>query len=197
MDATKTIETATRDILQAIGDDPERPGIIETPKRVAKAYAQFFKGYIENPADHIKVFEEVSTDQMIISSPIHFVSFCEHHMLPFVGRAHIGYLPKMIGDKGRVLGISKLSRVVNVFASRLQIQERLTTQIADFLYEHLGCDGVGVVLQAQHMCMALRGVKDINSSMTTSAMLGNFREDPSIKSEFLSMINLHNFSGVV
>jgi len=174
-----------RRILQYIGEDPDREGLLDTPNRVVKSYAHLFSGYGKNPADVMKVFEDggENYNEMVLLKNIEFFSNCEHHMQPFFGRAHIAYLP----DK-RVLGISKLARLLEVFSRRLQIQERLTTQVADALMQYLEPKGAAVVIEAKHFCMVARGVEKQNSIMTTSALRGAFMDSPTVRSEFMSMI---------
>lgn len=174
-----------RRILQHIGDDPEREGLRETPLRVMKSHQHLFSGYGKDPADVMKVFEDGGEDydQMVLLKDIEFFSTCEHHMQPFFGRAHIAYIP----DK-KVLGISKLARLLEVFSRRLQIQERLTTQVADALMEHLEPKGAAVIIEAKHFCMVARGVEKQNSVMTTSALRGAFMTDATARSEFMSMV---------
>ncbi|MBQ9788846.1 MAG: GTP cyclohydrolase I FolE [Lentisphaeria bacterium] len=171
-------------ILQFIGEDPNREGLIDTPKRVEKAYQYLTRGYHQKLEEVINgaIFESES-DEMIIVRDIEFYSLCEHHMLPFFGKCHIGYIPQ-----GKIFGVSKLARIVDMFARRLQIQERLTTQIAETIMETIGAEGVGVVCEAQHLCMRMRGVEKQNSVMTTSSMLGSFRREASTRQEFLRLI---------
>ncbi len=178
-------EAAVRTLLAWAGDDPDREGLLETPKRVVKSYEEFFKGYEMDPEEVLqKTFEEVEGyDEMVIVRDITLESHCEHHMVPFVGRAHVGYLP----DK-RVVGLSKLARVVEVYARRLQIQEKLTAQVADSIQRVLEPKGVAVVIEAEHQCMTTRGVRKPGSMTVTSRMLGAFREDHRTRKEFLSMI---------
>lgn len=178
-------EAAVRTLLAWAGDDPAREGLLETPKRVVKSYEEFFKGYAMDPEEVLqKTFEEVEGyDEMVIVRDIALESHCEHHMVPFVGRAHVGYLP----DK-RVVGLSKLARVVEVYARRLQIQEKLTAQVADTIQRVLEPKGVAVVIEAEHQCMTTRGVRKPGSMTVTSRMLGAFREDHRTRKEFLSMI---------
>ena len=174
-------EKAVATLLRFIGEDPSRDGLIDTPARVAKAWREMTAGYGEDPAEILsRTFEETS-DEMIVLRGISFYSTCEHHMLPFYGEAAVGYLP------GRVVGISKLARLVNCFARRLQIQERMTRQIAEAVETHLGAKGVGVVLRAHHLCMGCRGVRQEETEMVTSSMLGKLRRDPSTRSEFLKL----------
>lgn len=172
-----------REILEYIGEDPDREGLVETPKRVVKAYKELFAGYNQDPKDLFKVFSADGYDQMIISKDIEFYSFCEHHMIPFFGKVHIAYIPK---DK--VIGLSKLARITEVYARRLQIQEQLTNQIANAINDLLKPKGVAVVVEGQHMCQTMRGIKKQNATMTTSAMLGNFREQIETREEFLRLI---------
>ncbi|MBR7127652.1 MAG: GTP cyclohydrolase I FolE [Lentisphaeria bacterium] len=171
-------------ILQFIGEDPNREGLIDTPKRVEKAYQYLTRGYHQKLEEVINgaIFESES-DEMIIVRDIEFYSLCEHHMLPFFGKCHIGYIPQ-----GKIFGVSKLARIVDMFARRLQIQERLTAQIAETIMETIGAEGVGVVCEAQHLCMRMRGVEKQNSVMTTSSMLGSFRREASTRQEFLRLI---------
>lgn len=172
------------EILQFLGEDPNREGLINTPKRVEKAYQYLTRGYHQNLEEVINgaIFESES-DEMIIVRDIEFFSLCEHHMLPFFGKCHIGYIPK-----GKIFGVSKLARIVDMFARRLQIQERLTTQISSAIMETIDAEGVGVVCEAQHLCMRMRGVEKQNSIMTTSSMLGSFRKEASTRQEFLRLI---------
>jgi GTP cyclohydrolase IA len=180
------IEDAVVAILQAVGEDPAREGLRDTPQRVARAYEELLSGYRVDPAKMINnALFDVDYDDMVVVRDVDFTSLCEHHLLPFYGRAHVAYVP---GE--RVLGLSKIPRVVDSFARRLQIQERLTRQIADFLNEVLAPKGVAVVLSSVHMCSTIRGVHKHGSSMVTSAMLGAFRDDNAIRQEFLSLINL-------
>ena len=178
-------EEAVRTLLTWAGEDPSREGLLDTPKRVVKAYADWFSGYSEDPADYLRrTFKEVEGyDEMVVLRDIQFESFCEHHMAPIIGRAHIGYLPS---DK--VVGISKLARVVDGFARRFQVQEKLTAQIAHCIQDVLQPRGVGVVIDATHQCMTTRGVHKRGVSMVTSQMLGGFREDARTRAEFLQFI---------
>lgn len=179
------IEKAVEEILVGIGENPEREGLLRTPRRVAKAYKELLSGYRMDPQALINnaVFDVVY-DQMVIVRDIEFSSMCEHHMLPFIGRAHVAYIPS---DK--VIGLSKIPRIVDLFAKRLQVQERMTTQIADYIDTVLKPKGVAVVVEGVHMCMMLRGVKKHDARMTTSAMLGQFRDDPATRMEFLDNIS--------
>ena len=180
-------ETAVKTLLRWAGDDPDREGLRETPKRVVLAYTDWFSGYTSDPGEYLmRTFEEVEGyDEMVILRDIAFESFCEHHMAPIIGRAHVGYLPT-----DRVVGISKLARVVEGYARRLQVQEKLTAQIAGCINETLKPRGVGVVIDAVHQCMTTRGVHKLGVSMVTSKMLGTFRKDPSTRAEFLRFIDI-------
>jgi GTP cyclohydrolase I len=177
-------ESAVRTLIQWAGDDPDREGLTETPKRVARAYRELFAGYDSNPLDYMeRTFEEVGGyDELVVLRDIPVVSFCEHHMLPVLGRAHVGYLPT-----SRVVGISKLARVVNGFARRLQIQEKLTADIAGAIDQVLKPKGVGVVIEAEHSCMTLRGVNTPGASLTTSHLTGVIRDDARTRGEFLRL----------
>jgi GTP cyclohydrolase I len=180
-------EEAVRTLLKWAGDDPDREGLRETPTRVVDAYDDWFSGYSIDPAEYLRrTFEEVEGyDEMVILRDIAFESFCEHHMAPIIGRAHVGYLPT-----ARVVGISKLARVVDGYARRLQVQEKMTAQIAACINETLRPRGVGVVIDAVHQCMTTRGVHKLGVSMVTSKMLGTFRADPSTRAEFLRFIDI-------
>jgi len=182
-------EEAVRTLLRWAGDDPAREGLVDTPARVARAYADWFSGYAEDPRDYLRrTFEEVEGyDEMIVLRDIAFESHCEHHMAPIIGRAHVGYLPQ-----NWVVGISKLARVVDVYARRFQVQEKMTAQIAGAILEVLKPRGVGVVIHAQHECMTTRGVHKRGVSMVTSTMLGSFRDDARTRAEFLSFIGLRD-----
>jgi len=181
-------EAAVRTLIEWAGDDPDREGLKGTPERVVRAYVEFFAGYDEDPIALLATtFEETAAyDEMIVLRDIRLESHCEHHIVPILGKAHIGYLPS-----GRVVGISKLARLVEVFAKRMRIQESLTSQIADTLQEVLKPRGVGVVIEAAHQCMTTRGVRKPGVSMVTSRLLGSFRDDPATRREFLSMIGGH------
>jgi GTP cyclohydrolase IA len=178
-------ESAVRTLIRWAGDDPNREGLIDTPARVVRAFSEWFAGYAEDPEELLKqTFEDTSGyDEMVLLRDIHFVSHCEHHMAPIVGRAHIAYLPR-----NRVVGISKLARLVEVFARRLQIQERMTTEIAGALDRVLKPHGVAVVIEAAHACMTTRGVHQHDVGMVTSRMIGAFRDQPETRQEFLSAI---------
>jgi GTP cyclohydrolase I len=177
-------EAAVRTLIQWAGDDPAREGLIDTPARVARSYRELFAGYDECPRAYLeRTFEEVAGyDELVVLRDIRFVSFCEHHMLPVVGKAHVGYLPT-----NRVVGISKLARVVKGFGRRLQIQEKMTAEIARAIHEVLEPQGVGVVIEAEHSCMTLRGVEVPGASLTTSCLLGVVRDDPRTREEFLRL----------
>ena len=179
------LEDLVKQTLIEIGEDPEREGLIKTPERVAKSLKFLTRGYTQDIDEVINgaIFTQ-DCDDMVIVKDIEFYSLCEHHMLPFFGKCHIGYIPK-----GRVFGVSKLARLVDVFARRLQIQERMTQQIAQQIFEIIEPEGVGVVVEAQHLCMRMRGVEKQNSQMVTSSMLGSFRKETATRMEFLSLIN--------
>ena len=181
---SQVIEAAVRQILTEIGEDPEREGLVKTPDRVARALRFLTTGYDEDPKSVINgaLFTE-DYQEMIVLKDLDYFSLCEHHMLPFFGKAHIAYLPSK-----KIVGISKLARLVEVYARRLQVQERLTTQIANTLMEELDPQGVGVVLQAEHLCMRMRGVEKQNSVVVTSAMLGVFRTHQETRQEFMSLV---------
>ncbi|HVN47231.1 MAG TPA: GTP cyclohydrolase I FolE [Bacteroidota bacterium] len=172
------------ELLKELGEDPKREGLIKTPNRVSKMYEFLTKGYQQDIQEVMNdaVFKE-KYNEMVIVKDIDFYSLCEHHLVPFFGRCHIAYIPS-----GKILGLSKMPRIVEIFSRRLQVQERLTQQIAETLNQYLHPDGVGVVIEAQHLCMMMRGVEKINSTATTSAMLGSFRTDVKTRSEFLTLI---------
>ncbi len=178
------LETIITNLLSRIGEDPQREGLLRTPHRVAQSYAFLTSGYTEDVGAILgkAIFKE-KYNEMVIVKDIDFFSLCEHHLLPFFGKVHIAYIPK-----GRIVGLSKLPRIVEVFARRLQVQERMTQQIADTLYTALNPAGVAVVIEAQHLCMMMRGVEKQNSYATTSAMLGEFHEDNKTRAEFLTLI---------
>jgi len=180
-------EEAVRVLLRWSGEDPQREGLLDTPKRVVKAYEDWFSGYGLDPEDYLaRTFEEVEGyDELIVLRDIQFESHCEHHMAPIIGRAHVGYLPD-----GKVVGISKLARVVEAYARRFQVQEKMTAQIADCIQRALQPRGVGVVIEAAHECMTTRGVHKRGVSMVTSTMLGGFREDARTRAEFLQFISV-------
>ena len=179
------IREAVSKMLVAFGEDPQREGLVDTPDRMARMYEELLAGYRTDPVALVNdALFEVEYDEMVIVRDIEFYSLCEHHMLPFMGRAHVAYIPK-----GRVIGLSKIPRIVDLFARRLQVQERMTRQIADFLNESLHPEGVAVVIEALHMCSAMRGVKKHDARMTTSGMLGAFREEMMVRMEFLDSIS--------
>ena len=181
---SKKLEQSVTDILKEIGEDPGREGLLKTPKRVAKAYEYLTQGYhgdLEKIVNDALFHEDV--EEMIVARDIEFYSLCEHHMLPFYGKCHIAYLPK-----GKVIGLSKMPRIVDMFSRRLQLQERLTTQIAKTLQEILTPYGVGVIMEGTHLCMRMRGVEKQNSVVTSSAMLGTFRSERATRMEFLNLI---------
>lgn len=180
----KDFEAAIRKILQEIGENPERQGLVDTPKRIEKMYRELTRGYRQNPEEVINsALFDVDYDEMVVVTHINYYSLCEHHMLPFFGAAHVGYIPK-----GKVVGLSKIPRIVDMYARRLQVQERMTAQIANILQDQLNPDGVGVVVEGYHMCMSMRGVEKEKAKMITSTLLGSFRNDPSTRSEFLELI---------
>ncbi len=184
MDAAE-LQAAVLRILQAVGEDPEREGLKRTPERVARMYAELLSGYHVDPKVIVNdAIFEVKYDEMVIVRDIEFYSLCEHHMLPFMGRVHVAYLPD-----GKVLGLSKIPRIVDIFARRLQVQERMTRQIADLIRDLLHPQGVAVVVEALHLCMMMRGVQKHNARMTTSAMHGAFRANLATRQEFLEMIS--------
>ena len=174
---------ALRTVIREIGEDPDREGLLDTPERIARMYGELFEGLHMDPVDVLSVGFEEGHDEMVILKDIPFYSMCEHHFLPFHGVAHVGYLPN-----GRIVGLSKLARAVEIFARRPQVQERLSSQIADCVGQVLGANGVGVVVQAEHLCMTARGVRKPGSKMVTSAMRGKFRDDDRTRQEFLQLI---------
>ncbi len=182
------IENITRALLTEIGEDPERPGLVRTPHRVAKAWQFIARGYEQNLQDILNdaIFED-KCSEMVVVRDIEFFSMCEHHMLPFFGKAHVGYIPR-----GKVIGLSKIPRILEMYSRRLQIQERITHQVAEALNDLLDPAGVAVVLEGRHLCMQMRGVEKQNSFATTSAMLGEFHEEAETRAEFLSIIGLRN-----
>lgn len=183
---TETIKKAVLSIIEAIGEDPEREGLKGTPGRVAEMYNEIFMGFNVDPKSVLSVEFTEGHREMIIFRDIPFYSMCEHHLLPFYGTAHVGYIPN---DAGRVVGASKIARVVEIVARRPQIQERMTSQIADAINEGLSPDGVGVVIRAEHLCMMMRGIKKPGSSIQTSALRGTFRSNSTTRAEFMSLIN--------
>jgi GTP cyclohydrolase I len=176
---------AVRTLIEWAGDDPDREGLLDTPRRVVKSYKELFAGYETDPREYLeRTFDEVGGyDELVILKDIRVVSFCEHHMLPFLGKAHVGYLPR-----NRVVGISKLARVVHGFARRLQIQEKLTAEIAEAIQDILDPKGVGVVIISEHSCMTMRGVNTPGSRLTTSHLLGEVRDDPRTRQEFFDLV---------
>ena len=179
----KRIERAVREILAAVGEDPDREGLLDTPARVARMYAELFSGLHEDPRVHVQKFFSEKYDEILVVRDISFNSMCEHHLLPFMGHAHIGYVPK-----GKVLGLSKLARVVEVVSHRPQVQERMTETIANLLIEELDVKGVAVVIEATHTCMTIRGVRKPGSLCVTSAMKGIFRSNLASRSEVMNLI---------
>ncbi len=178
------IEKAVREILLAVGEDPDREGLVKTPNRVARAYGELLAGLQDDPRRHLKTVFNERYDEVVLLRDIEFHSLCEHHLLPFTGRAHLAYLPD-----GKVVGLSKLARLVEGFAPRPQVQERLTTQIADALMEELSPSGVAVVLEASHTCMTIRGASKPGSTMVTSALRGIFKDNASSRAEVLALIS--------
>jgi len=184
MSKSKEFENSVKKMLEIIGEDPNREGLLKTPHRVYKAFEFMTKGYKQNPKDVLnEALFESSNDEMVLIKDIEFYSMCEHHLLPIIGRAHVAYIPD-----GKVVGLSKIPRLVEVFARRLQIQEQMTEQIADAIIDTIKPKGVGVVIQARHMCMEMRGVEKVNSTTTSSALRGMFREGKT-RNEFLDFIN--------
>ena len=187
MDEVRTsdaAEAAVRTLLEEMGEDPERPGLLRTPERVSRMYQELTSGYRADPDALINgACYEVDYDEMVVVRDIEFYSLCEHHLLPFFGRVHVGYLPR-----GTVIGLSKIPRIVEMYAKRLQLQERMTTEVAEFLMERLNSKGVGCVVEASHLCTMMRGVKKEEARMVTSSMLGTFRRDGRTRNEFLRLI---------
>jgi GTP cyclohydrolase I len=182
--ADHEIQKAIRTLLVEIGEDPDRQGLAGTPERVSRMYAELTSGYRTDPDALINgACYQVDYDEMVVVRDIEFYSLCEHHLLPFIGRVHVGYLPR-----GTVIGLSKIPRIVEMYAKRLQLQERMTTQVAEFLLERLGAKGVGCVVEASHLCTMMRGVKKEEARMVTSSMLGTFRRDGRTRNEFLRLI---------
>lgn len=178
-------ENAVKTMMLHVGENPQREGLLDTPSRVRKAYEFIYSGYKENPKEILeKALFTSSNDEMVLLKDIEFYSTCEHHLLPIIGRVHVAYIPD-----GKVVGLSKIPRVVNVFARRMQIQEQLTEQIADAIMDAIAPKGVAVVVVARHMCMEMRGVEKINSTTTSSALRGLFKKDQKTRSEFFSLIN--------
>jgi GTP cyclohydrolase I len=177
------VAKAIREILEAIGEDPDRDGLVDTPDRVARMYAEVFSGLHQDPRVHLQKLFTQKYDEMVLIKDIRFESFCEHHLLPFIGKAHVAYLPN-----GKVIGLSKIPRVIDVLAKRPQMQERLTEEVAELLMKELDAKGVAVVIEASHSCMTVRGVHKPNSSFVTSAMRGAFKERLATRSEVMSLI---------
>lgn len=182
---TARIEAAVREILAAVGEDPDREGLLDTPARVARMYAETCSGLRENPTRHLKVTFEANHDEMVMVRDIPFYSMCEHHLVPFFGHAHVAYIPS---PDGRIVGLSKFARLIDGYARRPQVQERLTSQIADAMENALQPRGVAVVVEAEHLCMAMRGVRKPGSSTVTSAVRGLFRSDPAARAEALRFV---------
>ncbi|MEN8907775.1 MAG: GTP cyclohydrolase I FolE [Clostridiales bacterium] len=180
----KRIENAIREILYAIGEDPEREGLQETPKRVANMYDEIFEGLNKNPKDVVKIFKEKNHDEMVMVKEIPLYSMCEHHLLPFIGVAHLVYMPK----DGNIMGLSKLARIVDIVSKRPQLQERLTTEVADIIMETINPKGVAVVVKAEHLCVTMRGIKKAGSITVTSALRGVMKSDARTRSEVMSLI---------
>lgn len=178
------IEAAVREILIAIGEDPDREGLLETPKRVANMYEEIFAGLSDDPTRHLKLFNEGKNDEMVIVRDIPMYSMCEHHLLPFIGKAHIAYIP----SDGKVIGLSKLARIVDSFSKKPQLQERLTSNIADFLEENLAPKGIAVIVEAEHLCMTMRGARAAGASTQTSALRGSMRKDAKTRAEAMSLL---------
>ena len=181
------IEAAVREILIAIGEDPDREGLVETPSRVARMYEEIFDGLEDDPTRHLKLFDE-SSEEMVVVRDIPLYSMCEHHLIPVLGKAHIAYIP----SDGRVIGLSKLARIVDCFARRPQLQERLTSQVADFLYENLQPMGVAVVIEAEHLCMTMRGARASGAKTMTSALRGTMRSNAKTRAEAMSLLTEGN-----
>src|SRR5438270_1008941 len=177
----KRIAAAVREILLAVGEDPDREGLVETPDRVARMYAEVFSGLHQDPGVHLNKTFTQKYDELVLVKDIRFESTCEHHLLPFIGKAHVAYIPN-----GKVVGLSKIPRVIDALSKRPQLQERLTEEVADLLMGHLGAKGVAVVMEATHTCMTIRGVHKPNSSFVTSAVRGVFKERPAARSEVLA-----------
>ena len=180
------VEALVRELLEAIGEDPSREGLLETPRRVAEMYVELFEGIEADPGEHLRVTFEAGHDEMVMVRDIPFASLCEHHLVPFVGHAHVAYLP---GPEGRITGLSKLARLVEGYARRLQVQERMTTEIVEAMERELSSRGSIVVLEAEHFCMSMRGVKKAGATTVTSAVRGIFRDDPAYRAEALQYIH--------
>lgn len=180
----KRIEAAVREILIGIGEDPDREGLAETPKRVANMYEELFSGICSDPKRHLKIFNEGDNDEMVVVRDIPMYSMCEHHLIPFFGKAHIAYIPA----DGKVIGLSKLARIVSDFSKRPQLQERLTSQIADFLDDSLFPKGIAVVIEAEHLCMTMRGARAAGATTFTSALRGSMKKDARTRAEAISLL---------
>ena len=181
----KKVEAAVRDLLVALGEDPARTGLLETPRRVAKMYTEILSGMDANPCEHLKFFEEPNCgSEIVVVKEIAVYSVCEHHLLPFIGTANIAYISK----KEKIIGLSKFARIVDCFAKRLQVQERLTNQIAKFIYENVETDGVAVTMSAEHLCMTMRGIRAAGAVTQTSALRGTMRSDVRTRAETLSLL---------
>jgi GTP cyclohydrolase IA len=179
------VERLVRELLEAIGEDPTRDGLVETPRRVAEMYEELFAGHDENPAEHLRVTFEAGHDEMVMVKDIFFTSLCEHHLIPFVGKVHIAYVP---GPEGRITGLSKMARVVEGYSRRLQVQERMTTQIVEAMEREMQPRGSIVVIEAEHFCMTMRGVKKPGAVTVTSAVRGLFRDDAASRAEALNLM---------
>jgi GTP cyclohydrolase I len=181
----QAIEDAVRRILLAVGEDPQREGLLKTPERIARSYDELLAGYRTDPVELLnEALFDVDYDDMVLVRDIEFYSLCEHHMMPFIGRAHVAYIPQ-----GKVIGLSKIPRIVDLFSRRFQVQERMTRQIADFVCQVINPLGAGVVVEALHLCSMMRGVKKHDARMTTSTMVGSFRSNPATRQEFLDSIS--------
>ena len=180
----KKIEEAVRLLLEGIGENPDREGLAETPKRIARMYEEIFSGLEDDPTRHLKLFNESGNEEMVVVRDIPLYSMCEHHLIPFMGKAHIAYIP----SAGKVIGLSKLARIVESFAKKPQLQERLTAQIADFLDENLSPQGVAVVIEAEHLCMTMRGARASGAKTRTSALRGTMRSDAKTRAEAISLL---------
>ena len=183
-DGLEQLASHYKDILQLLGEDPQREGLKETPARVARMYEEVFSGLSEDPRDHLKIFHESGNDEQVVVRDIPLYSMCEHHLLPFIGKAHIAYIP----SDGRIIGLSKLARIVDSFAKRPQLQERLTAQIADFFEENMQPMGVAVVIEAEHLCMTMRGARASGSQTRTSALRGTMRSNAKTRAEALALL---------
>lgn len=179
------VMAAVRELLFAIGEDPDRPGLVETPDRVARMYEEIFAGLHKDPRDEIKIFQEENHEEMVLVKDIPTYSVCEHHLLPFVGVAHVVYIPR----KGKIMGLSKLARIVDTLAKKPQLQERLTSEVADVIMEAIDPMGVAVVVEAEHLCMTMRGIKKPGSKTVTSALRGTIKTDARTRAEVMSLIN--------